>query len=151
MKDIVKRLRKLYVDNGTNYVQEAADLIETLRAKVAELDKLAVAISRDCNDTANERNALRDELAALKAWRGEPIAWLSHNDEPSIYDAVRWQKTERHTIPLYTQAPTIPEGYFLAKRYWCNKCGKSSTTQIHDGCDYMALDMATPQPRKNHE
>lgn len=33
--DIVERLRRLYVDAGTNYVQEAADTIERLRAEVA--------------------------------------------------------------------------------------------------------------------
>ena len=32
MSDIVERLRRLYVQNGTNYVQEAADEIERLRA-----------------------------------------------------------------------------------------------------------------------
>ena len=33
MSDIVERLRRLYVQNGTNYVQEAADEIDRLRAE----------------------------------------------------------------------------------------------------------------------
>jgi hypothetical protein len=33
MTDITERLRRLYVQDGTNYVQEAADLIECLRAE----------------------------------------------------------------------------------------------------------------------
>lgn len=32
MSDLIERLRRLYVQNGTNYVQEAADEIERLRA-----------------------------------------------------------------------------------------------------------------------
>ena len=33
MTDITERLRRLYVQDGTNYVQEAADLIDKLRAE----------------------------------------------------------------------------------------------------------------------
>ena len=33
MTDITERLRRIYVAEGTNYVQEAADLIERLRAE----------------------------------------------------------------------------------------------------------------------
>ena len=33
MIEITTRLRRLYVQDGTNYVQEAADLIEKLRAE----------------------------------------------------------------------------------------------------------------------
>lgn len=39
MTDIVERLRRLYVDAGTNHVQEAADTIESLRTKVAFLEQ----------------------------------------------------------------------------------------------------------------
>ena len=35
--DITQRLRQLYLHNGLNYVQEAADEIERLRAQVAAL------------------------------------------------------------------------------------------------------------------
>lgn len=41
-KDIVDRLRGLYVQNGTNYVQEAADEIECLRLS---LDNCRFALS----------------------------------------------------------------------------------------------------------
>ena len=34
MTDITERLRSLYVQHGTNYVQEAAREIESLRAEV---------------------------------------------------------------------------------------------------------------------
>ncbi len=35
MTDITERLRRLYVQHGTDYVQEAADEIERLRAELA--------------------------------------------------------------------------------------------------------------------
>lgn len=37
MIDITERLERLYVENGTNYVQEAAREIRNLRAEVATL------------------------------------------------------------------------------------------------------------------
>ncbi len=37
MSDLIERLRRLYVQHGTNYVQEAADEIERLRAVVSAL------------------------------------------------------------------------------------------------------------------
>lgn len=59
------------------------------------------------------------ELSALKAGQGEPVAWLeigedeigrpepvaAHVNEPNIAD--------HRKIPLYTSAPTIPEGWQL--------------------------------------
>lgn len=44
MSDLVRRLRDLYLSHGTNYVQEAADEIERLRAEIA--------ICRDAIETA---------------------------------------------------------------------------------------------------
>ena|SRR5688572_15081538 len=45
--------------------------VSALTAELAEQKKLSTAISRDCNNTANERNALRAEnselVVALKA------------------------------------------------------------------------------------
>lgn len=43
--------------------------LESLSSQLAELDKLASAISRDCNNTALERNEALAELAAEKALR----------------------------------------------------------------------------------
>ena len=36
MTDITERLRRIYVTSGANYVQEAADTIQKLRAELAE-------------------------------------------------------------------------------------------------------------------
>jgi phage shock protein A len=37
MSDLIERLRRLYTQHGTNYVQEAADEIERLRIERDEL------------------------------------------------------------------------------------------------------------------
>lgn len=42
--------------------------------RIAELERLSVAISSDCNDMANERNQLRAELSAIKAQ--VPVAFV---------------------------------------------------------------------------
>ena len=42
MTDITERLRRLYVQHGTDYVQEAADWIERLRAELAAWRAAAV-------------------------------------------------------------------------------------------------------------
>ena len=40
MTDITERLRRIYVASGANYVQEAADTIQKLRAEIAECKRL---------------------------------------------------------------------------------------------------------------
>ena len=53
-------------------LSDATAVIDQLRERVAELERLAEAISNDCNTVANERNDLR---AALKAQ--EPVATVT--------------------------------------------------------------------------
>jgi hypothetical protein len=59
MTDITERLRRLYVQDGTNYVQEAADLIDKLRA---ELDYAVEQAARN----ADEVLALRERVTHLE-------------------------------------------------------------------------------------
>ena len=73
MTDITERLRRLYVQDGTNYVQEAADLIDKLRA---ERDALVNNV-HSCGPTCVKagcvnrvlREALRD-VATQRPWVG---------------------------------------------------------------------------------
>jgi hypothetical protein len=68
MTDITTRLRSIYVAEGANYVQEAADLIECLRAE----RKALVNDVHSCGPTCQKagcvnrrlRDALREYIAA---------------------------------------------------------------------------------------
>ena len=44
MTDITERLRRLYVQHGTDYVQAAADEIERLRAELADISQAAHSV-----------------------------------------------------------------------------------------------------------
>lgn len=59
MTDITERLRRLYLQNGTDYVQEAADTIERLRSEVAALRALSTEHALSVNIPPG---ALRIEL-----------------------------------------------------------------------------------------
>lgn len=63
MTDIVDRLRSLYVQHGTNYVQEAADIIEALRTDNATL---RAAIQTQAEEAAKLMRQRDELLAALE-------------------------------------------------------------------------------------
>jgi hypothetical protein len=56
MTDITERLRRLYVQDGTNYVQEAADLIVCLRAERKALVNDITAERDGWKSLAEQRN-----------------------------------------------------------------------------------------------
>ena len=56
MTDITERLRRLYVQDGTNYVQEAADLIVCLRAERKALVNYITAERDGWKSLAEQRN-----------------------------------------------------------------------------------------------
>jgi Fe-S cluster assembly scaffold protein SufB len=59
MTDITERLRSIYVAEGTNYVQEAADLIDKLRA---ELDRAKEHHAAELADITAERDQLVNDV-----------------------------------------------------------------------------------------
>lgn len=70
--DLIERLRRLYVQNGTNYVQEAADEIERLTAELeTERMRLAacgvVALANTEQSAAKEREMLPEYRSASLA------------------------------------------------------------------------------------
>ena len=128
MNGIVERLR----EGGFVKPDEAADLIETLCARVAELEASADKAGAVVLNINADRIALRKELAALKAGQGEPV-FIVFDSQPDN-EAPRFIEVETadgsstsidgwHEYPidiamaeglwrlgpLYTQAPTIPE------------------------------------------
>ena len=82
MTDLPKRLRRLYVQDGTNYVQEAADEIERLRAEVDALRDEArdKALRFDLDQAGIERR--ETEAVELIALRAERDALLRHGFVP---------------------------------------------------------------------
>ena len=69
MSDLIERLRRLYVQQGTNYVQEAADEIERLTAALhaqpgpVSLDDVEWAGKVHLAEAIRERDELRRQLA----------------------------------------------------------------------------------------
>lgn len=81
MTDLPERLRRLYVPDGTNYVQEAADEIERLRAEVdalrAERDAMAKALAELVACKALKDAGLRSPEEEDEYFRRKPAAWAA--------------------------------------------------------------------------
>jgi hypothetical protein len=65
MTDITERLRRLYVQDGTNYVQEAADLIVCLRAERKALVNDVHSCGPTCVKAGCVNVRLREQVKAL--------------------------------------------------------------------------------------
>lgn len=86
---LIDRLRRSYVDHGTNYVQEAADEIERLTAERDEFHRIA-------NQAVAERETVKAECDALKAHAElrytafqsphNDDSWLEHPADSEIID-----------------------------------------------------------------
>jgi hypothetical protein len=72
--DLCARLRELYVQHGTNYVQAAADVIAALRAENAALLTLIRSISYRLNGGLHDSitKAIAAECDALLAGKEGP-------------------------------------------------------------------------------
>ena len=66
MTDITTRLRRLYVQDGTNYVQEAADTIDKLRAERDRLLHDVHSCHAGCQKAGCVNRRLRDALESIK-------------------------------------------------------------------------------------
>lgn len=114
MSDLTDRLRGLYVTNGTNYVQEAADEIDKLRVtnKMLMDDKAALTadldaeklFSKQAMQTAQEVAAERDALRETQAKFGQ----VQH-DLLSQIDALREQLTLAESVRA-AQVAGLTEG-----------------------------------------
>ena len=88
MSDLTDRLRGLYVANGTNYVQEAADEIDRLRVtnKMLMDDKAALRetqakFGQVQHDLLSQIDALREQLALAESVRAAQVAGLTEGLE----------------------------------------------------------------------
>ena len=68
--EITPRLRRLYVQDGTNYVQEAADLIDKLRAERDQLVNDVHSCGPTCARAGCVNRRLRDALSAMLTHMG---------------------------------------------------------------------------------
>ena len=66
MIEITTRLRRLYVQDGTNYVQEAADLIDKLRAERDALVNDVHSCGSTCQRAGCVNRVLRNALESIK-------------------------------------------------------------------------------------
>ena len=66
MTDITERLRRIYVSEGANYVTEAADLIDKLRAERDALVNDVHSCHAGCQKACCVNRRLRDALESIK-------------------------------------------------------------------------------------
>ena len=66
MTDITKRLLRIYVSEGANYVQEAADLIDNLRAERDRLVNDVHSCGPTCRMAGCVNRVLRNALETIK-------------------------------------------------------------------------------------
>ena len=66
MIEITTRLRRLYVQDGTNYVQEAADTIDKLRAERDALVNDVHSCHNNCTRAGCVNRVLREALENIK-------------------------------------------------------------------------------------
>lgn len=93
------------------------------------------------------RDAWEEATKAARKAHGEPAGEVIGNLNGKLQFNVAAVDID---LPIGTKlytAPAIPEGYMLAKRYFCTKCRGAFTTQSHNGCDYMAMDMLATAPK----
>lgn len=86
MSDLIERLRRLYVQNGTNYVQEAADEIERLTAAAQHEADCVEAYRAQVEMVIRERDELRkqiDECSQMLARQARTIRELTRPAEES--------------------------------------------------------------------
>jgi hypothetical protein len=76
MTDITERLRSIYVSEGANYVQEAADLIECLRAERKSMVNDVHSCGPTCVKAGCVNRRLRDALSM----------WLDLHDSAAGYE-----------------------------------------------------------------
>ena len=65
MIEITTRLRRLYVQDGTNYVQEAADTIDKLRAERDQLVNDVHSCHNNCTRAGCVNRVLREALESI--------------------------------------------------------------------------------------
>jgi hypothetical protein len=96
MTDITERLRRLYVQDGTNYVQEAADLIVCLRAERKALVNDVHSCGPTCQKAGCVNRRLRERVVHLEQLVTDAVYTLS---KARIWGGMEWTYNPLH--PMY--------------------------------------------------
>ena len=99
MTDITERLRSIYVAEGANYVQEAADLIECLRAERKALVNDVHSCGPTCVRAGCVNRRLQARVAHLEQLVTDAVYTLS---TARFWDGQKWSYHSLHPIK-YTQ------------------------------------------------
>jgi hypothetical protein len=95
MTDITTRLRSIYVSEGANYVTEAADLIECLRAERKALVNDVHSCHPDCAKAGCVNRRLRERVAHLEQLITDATYTLS---KARIWGGMDWHYNPLHPI-----------------------------------------------------
>jgi hypothetical protein len=96
MTDITTRLRSIYVSEGANYVQEAADLIECLRAERKSMVNDVHSCHPDCTKAGCVNRRLRERVTHLEQLITDATYTLS---KARIWNGMDWTYNPLH--PMY--------------------------------------------------
>ena len=99
MTDITERLRRLYVQDGTNYVTEAADLIECLRAERKALVNDVHSCGPTCAKAGCVNRRLRERVTHLEQLVTDAVYMLS---KARMWNGMGWTYNPLHPV-IYTQ------------------------------------------------
>jgi hypothetical protein len=99
MTDITERLRSIYVSEGANYVQEAADLIECLRAERKSMVNDVHSCHANCTKAGCVNRRLRDRVAHLEQLVTDAVYTLS---KARMWNGMGWTYNPLHPV-IYTQ------------------------------------------------
>jgi hypothetical protein len=115
MTDITERLRRLYVQDGTNYVQEAADLIECLRAERKALVNDVHSCGPTCQKAGCVNRRLQTRVAHLEQLVTDAVYMLS---KARIWGGMEWTYNPLHPMyyaPLRDQLAAEADAIYAAR------------------------------------
>ena len=115
MIEITTRLRRLYVQDGTNYVQEAADLIDKLRAERDALVNDVHSCHNNCTRAGCVNRRLRERVTHLEQLVTDATYTLS---KERIWGGMDWTYNPLHPIhykPLRERLSTEADAIYAAK------------------------------------
>ena len=115
MTDITTRLRSIYVSEGANYVQEAADLIECLRAERRALVNDVHSCGPTCTKAGCVNRRLRDALTHLEQLVTDATYTLS---KARIWNGMDWTYNPLHPIhykPLRDRLAAEADAIYAAR------------------------------------